>query len=87
MKSKDYLSARESTQQAFADNLTDVLRRRNPAGKPRRIVKQQVQQWCSGTRRPLSDEIAVAIFEATGGQVTPNDSFDLPVLSAGEAAE
>lgn len=38
---------------------------------------QTVSRYASGARRPREAEM-VRIYEVTGGQVTPNDFFDLP---------
>lgn len=45
---------------------------------------QSAQRYVAGTRMPRRDEM-VRIYVVTGGDVTPNDFYDLPCLQQAAA--
>lgn len=49
------------------------------------VPQATVSRYVNGVRIPHDKETFDKIFEATGGQVTPNDFFDTPTQA--EAAE
>lgn len=66
MTLKEYIKSKDMTNRAFAD-LAD-------------IEASLITRWVIGEVRP-SQLNYEKIYEATGGQVTPNDFFDLESVS------
>ena len=50
------------------------------------VRKSSVSMYCSGKRLP-EKKVMTAIFKATGGQVTPNDFYDIGDSDANAAAD
>ena len=71
MKLTNYLSLNDIKQNEFAENIGE---------KPARINK-----YCLGVRIPRPD-VMKSIFEATDGQVTPNDFYNLGTAEDVQAA-
>ena len=65
MKIRDYLQQNGIKVSDFADSI----------GKSR----QAVYEWMWETKRPADEKTYALIFEATNGQVTANDFFNVPI--------
>lgn len=77
MKLRDYLSEHRITQTKFAETVTAILR--SHYGLNVSLPQQAVSKACKGYL-PKRKEIVQAIYQATSGEVTPNDFFDLPAV-------
>ena len=71
MKLDQYLSDTKTTSASFAEKLGCAV--------------STVTRWRNGETRPDA-ALALKVFEATAGQVTPNDFFDVQASADGEAA-
>lgn len=75
MKLADWLAANQIGHQEFGDMLGNF---------GDRVPRSQatVSRWAADKRMPDKDDL-LKIFEATNGDVTPNDFVDLPDLGQG----
>ena len=78
MKLHDYLAQNAISQAKFAEIVTDIVLTRY--GLEVKVSQQAISKACRQDFLPSRKEIVCAIYAATGGEVAPNDFYDLRLL-------